>query len=194
MEKSDEVIRKYGKEAAAFGGSKLMLKTEGGIFETADGANLAALQPCDIIKSGDSIEARLLLCDEHRNALVLSHATYCEKAAKRGKCLTAALDDMAQIVGCRVETVDYDEEEIKRAMENAEGCFVRDRYTMTMGRSLFEAVVALEVLEKSAEVNLKAEVLGGICEIEAGEAAWMRRNYVENYSRKEQEVKTKEGR
>lgn len=189
------VIDKYAKELAGFGGVlKLIIKASGTCYETRDGADLCALTPLDIIESGDTIEKRLLMADENRNALVLSKTKYCTKAAERGNALTAALDDMAQIVGSRVETVEYQEEKVKHALANAEGCFIKGRYTMTLGRSLYEAAVALEVLEKSAEVNLKAEVLGGICEIEAGEADWMRKNYVENYSRKEQEVKTKEGR
>ena len=50
-----------------------------------------------------------------------------------------------------------------------------------------EAVVALQVLEKSAEVNLKAEVIGGAKFLPADEAEEMRRMYLEKYSRREQE-------
>ena len=34
-------------------------------------------------------------------------------------------------------------------------------YTLTMGRSLYEAIVALTVLEKSAEISFLAEKIGG---------------------------------
>lgn len=189
-----QMIDKYGKELAAFCGCKFMIKASGTCFETRDGADLSNLVPADIIESGDSIARRILLADENRGALVFSKTPYCMKTAEKGKTLAAALDDMAQIVGCKVETVDYNEEDIRRALAASEGCFVRGRYTITAGRSLFEAVVALEVLEKSAEVNLKTEVLGGAREIAAEEAEFMRKNYVENYSRKEQEYKSKEGR
>lgn len=64
---------------------------------------------------------------------------------------------------------------------------------MTTGRNLFEAVVALDVLEKSAEVNLKADVLGGVKSIPRAEAKLMRMNYKKNYSKAEQLVKAKEG-
>ena len=65
---------------------------------------------------------------------------------------------------------------------------------MTVGRSLFEAVVALQVLEKSAEVSLKADVLGGAVAVPTEEARKLRRIYLEQYSKAEAAVKSEEGR
>ena len=101
---------------------------------------------------------------------------------------------MAQIVGYQVFIAEYGEESVREALGEASGCFVRDRYTLTAGRSLYEAVIALQVLEKSAEVNQKAGVLGGAKYIPPEEAQLMRRNYRENYSRQEQQIKRREER
>ena len=79
-------------------------------------------------------------------------------------------------------------------MKKATGCMVKDRYTISTGRSLFEAVTALQVLEKSAEVNIKAEVLGGPVPVVRMEAKLMRMIYKKKYSRKEAAVKAGEGR
>lgn len=47
---------------------------------------------------------------------------------------------------------------LSKRVKKAEGCFVRDKgVTITCGRNLYEAVVALTILEKSAEVNLKMQ-------------------------------------
>ena len=70
----------------------------------------------------------------------------------------------------------------------------KDRYTICTGRSLFEAVTALQVLEKQAEVALKAQVLGGAVPVSEEEAVFMRENYLQNYSKAENAVKSQEGR
>ena len=168
-----EMINKYAEELSLMDGyrrdvNKIMLNLAGNCYETADNADFAALSQDDIeiVSPEDTshfIEYKLLQGNHDINALVLSATPYCRQAAKQGRPLIAALDDMAQIVGYRVETVSYDEQAVKNALKKTEGCFVRDKggVTITCGRNLYEAVVALTILEKSAEVNLKAEALGG---------------------------------
>ena len=85
-----------------------------------------------------------------------------------------------------------------KALKNNEGCFVlkgisKDGegmgYTMTLGRTLYEAVVAMTVIEKSAEVFLLAEKLGGSKPIPKWEAKLMRKKYKKKYSRAEEAVR-----
>lgn len=199
-----EMINKYAEELSLMDGyrrdvNKIMLNLAGNCYETADDADFAALSQDDIeiVSPEDTshfIEYKLLQGNHDINALVLSATPYCRQAAKQGRPLIAALDDMAQIVGYRVETVSYDEQAVKNALKKAEGCFVKDKgVTITCGRNLYEAVVALTILEKSAEVNLKAEALGGAKPLPKIEADFMRMIYKKKYSKAEQEVKSKEG-
>ena len=58
------------------------------------------------------------------------------------------------------EAVPYETAELFPRSQRIGACFVKGKYTVTAGRSLFEAVTALEVLEKSAEIHLKAEFFG----------------------------------
>lgn len=199
-----EMIEKYAAELAAMEGYdraswKIMVKFGETCYETADGADFASLSTDDIRQTGDEdslypIERQILEGDNEISALVLSRTPYCRKAAKQGRPLTAALDDMAQIVGYQVQTVSYEKSAIYGALRKATGCFVKDRdVTITCGRSLYEAVVALTVLEKSAEVSLKAEAIGGVKPLPKIEADLMRMIYKKKYSTAEQEVKSKEG-
>lgn len=203
-----EMIEKYAGELASMEGYdrddwKIIVKLGGVCYETAGGADFAALSPGDVMIFSDEdgdypVERELLLTDNEINALVLSRTPYCSQVAKRGRPLTAALDDMAQIVGYQVETVPYEKKAIDDALKKATGCFIKERsagkgYTITTGRNLYEAVVALTVLEKSAEVNLKAEALGGAKPLPKIEAGFMRMIYKKKYSVAEQEVKSKEG-
>ncbi len=199
-----EIIEKYAAELAAMEGYdreswKIMVKFGETCYETVDGADFASLSTDDIRETGDEdsahpIERQILQGGSEINALVLSRTPYCLQAAKQGRPLTAALDDMAQIVGYQVQTVCYEKGAIDTALGKATGCFVRDRgVTITCGRNLYEAVVALTVLEKSAEVNLKAEAIGGAKPLPKIEADLMRMIYKKKYSVAEQEVKSKEG-
>ncbi len=199
-----EMIKKYAEELSEIPGEdkesrKLMVRLDGRIYETADGCNLAELKRGDVILvAGESetypVERRLLQEGGEIRAIVLSKTPYCRLAARRGMKLVPALDDMAQIVGPQAETVSYTGKKIRRALKHATGCFVRDRYTISTGRSLFEAVTALQVLEKSAEVNIKAEVLGGAKPVARAEAKLMRMIYKKKYSKAEAAVKAEEGR
>lgn len=197
-------VEKYAAQLSAMAGSgsnwfKIIANLGGERVETTDKADLTCLREEDIrLWEVDEreywLEHRLLNRMPELDAVVLSQTPYCLRAALSGRTMTAALDDMAQIAGYRIFTVEYDWDTVCEALRNASGCFVRDRYTITAGRSLYEAVVALQVLEKSAEVNLKAEVIGGAKFLPADEAEEMRRMYLEKYSRREQEVRKTEGR
>lgn len=199
-----DMIKKYARQLTELPGTerndwKIMVNLDGRIYETADGCSLADLQREDVaIVAGESdshpVERKILREGGEIKAMVLSKTPYCTLAGKRGMRLVPSLDDMAQIVGPQAETVSYSEKKIRRALKKATGCMVKDRYTISTGRSLFEAVTALQVLEKSAEVNIKAEVLGGPVPVVRMEAKLMRMIYKKKYSRKEAAVKAGEGR
>ena len=203
--KAFELMNKYALELINLTdcdpkGTKILFRLQGRIYETEDGSDLRYLQPKDIaitngvMGSSYPIERKILRENKEIHAIILSNTTYCRSWASYGKTLTAAVDDMAQIVGPKAYVVDYDEKAMNRALRKADGCFVRGRYTLTMGRSLYEAVVALTVLEKSAEINTKAAVLGGAKSLPLAETKLMRRNYKKKYSKAEQKVKAEEGK
>ncbi|MFQ9891599.1 MAG: hypothetical protein ACLRWH_00155 [Emergencia sp.] len=199
-----DMMKKYAEELAELPGTdrgawRIMVNLDGRIYETAEGCDLSDLKRGDvaIVEGGSKdypVERGLLLERGESKALVLSKTTFCTLAAKKNMKLVPALDDMAQIVGPQAETVDYEEKKIRKALKKSTGCFVKDRYTISTGRSLFEAVTALKVLEKSAEINIKAQVLGGPVPVARAEARLMRQIYKRKYSKSEAAVKAKEGR
>lgn len=199
-----ELIKKYAEELAALPGTngeirRILVNLNGRIYETAENCDLAHLRRADVNPvEGDgeayAVERRLLVPSGEIKAVVLSKTRFCDIAARKFNTLTTALDDMAQIIGHRVETVEYAEKNIRKALKKSTCCFVKNRYTIATGRSLFEAVTALKVLEKSAEINVKAEAIGGAVPLHRVDAEKMRRNYRRNYSKSEAAVKAKEGR
>jgi len=196
-----EMIKKYAKELSAMesGFWKIMVCLDDQIYETADGCDFSCLKFSDaaaVSGKGEDYPAEYRMLQEENGitAIVLSKTPWCCLAAEKEEPLAPALDDMAQIIGPRAEIVSYGEEAVSAALKKASGCFVRGRYTVTCGRNLYEAVISLEVLEKAAEVNQRAELLGGPSAVSPEEARLMRRNYLENYSKQEVSVKSEEGK
>ncbi len=217
MNASFEYIKKYAAMlAGAETGARLFLETEEGVLATKKGADLANLAENDI----ERISGAIFLGDKrgregkseesHRlRAAVISKTPACQMWLSRGEELIPSLDDMAQIIGTRAEVIDGSEgfekvaDRLARALRTNAGCFVttgRDAngaylgYTLTVGRTPYEAIVAMTVLEKSAEVSLLAENLGGACQIAPWERKLMRFVYMKKYSKAEEKAKLEENR
>ena len=202
-----ELINKYARtmisqEYSIGENPRIYLKIKDSCYVTRHGAYFSNLIENDIqilelggtnFEKGEiGPEINILMTEKKINAIVVTDTPYCKKMREFGKKLMAVLDDMAQIVGTSVELVDYELTQISKALKESACCIVKDKYTLSTGRTLYEAIVAMTVLEKSAEVCMKAEILGGAKEIFEPEAKFMRNNYITNYSKSEQNVKSAE--
>ena len=191
-----QLINKYGKviaqqEELASDDTKIYLKVGHKIYVTDDSVDIGNINEEDIILADDAqIECRILRENDKINGLVVSNTAFLARTRNEGSHVYAVVDDMAQIVGAEVKIVDYNYNDIKKALKKSAGVMVKERYTITTGRTLYEAVVALTVLEKSAEINLKASVIGGGKRIPKIEAILMREIYKKNYSKGEMKWKT----
>lgn len=203
-----ELFKKYGAMMASQPypvgeEARLLLDTSDGVYGTRKGANLSALKESDVVKMSD---AHFGTSRSGMHARVISQTPYCQRCLREGKTFRAVLDDMAQIVGPEAVIVNTTGSkksaslQMAKAVQKATGFFVQDRvrdgrpagYTLTIGRNLYEAVVAMTVLEKSAEIALKAGVLGGGKPIPKIEAHLMRKVYKKKYSKAETEAKAEE--
>ena len=211
MSEAYEVLKKYAKMMADLdypvgSTAKIVIQTSGGIFATRDGADFSQLAHEDVQKL--EME-RLPLPKADMRAMVYSSTPYCSRCLREAKPFRASLDDMAQIIGPEVYIVDGRSKNkdkaigksFKKALKNSVGCFVLTGigskgnghgYTLTMGRTPYEAVVAMTVLEKSAEVMFMAEKLGGAKPLPRSEAIMMRAVYKKKYSKAEEEIKAQE--
>lgn len=142
--------------------------------------------------------------DGQLRAAIISRTPYCQKMLARLQekgIFRPVLDDMAQIVGPQVQVIPEEIGAMTSALRKAAAVFVCTGtdaqghvtgYTLTVGRSHYEAVVALTVLEKSAEVYLKAEILGGGKPLSRFDAHLMRTIYMKKYSKAETAAKDAE--
>lgn len=203
-----EVMNKYGKMITSqeyeAGNVKFILQTEEGVFVTKAGADFTDIKEDDIERLWVH---ELPISKPEMKAIVYSQTPHCQQCLKEGKSFAATLDDMAQIFGPECLIVDGREgndsrgKSLFKALKDNVGCLVLNGYaengegigyTVTMGRNLYEAVVATTVLEKSAEVFLLAEKIGGGKPIPAWEAKLMRLIYKKKYSKAEEKVKASE--
>lgn len=196
------LINKYGKtmisQTYSIGKeAQIYFKVNEKCYATRKGADFANLKKQDIKcltekEVEKDLRAEILMKSKKLNALVVSNTPYCAKSSRENHEILAVLDDMAQIIGPKAPLVNFNKKEISKALKRSAGCIVKDKYTITTGRTLYEAVVAQMVLEKSAEVFLKASVLGGGKKINKVEASLMRFIYKKKYSKAEEGVKASE--
>lgn len=112
---------------------------------------------------------------------------FTSKCGELGKDVIAYIDDMAQIIGEYSKVVEDKEDEIVRGLKNSQGIILRNGEAFTLGRSMEEAETAFNILEKSAEVNLKVAVLGGGVKVPSRACRKMREVYRDRYSLRNQE-------
>lgn len=117
---------------------------------------------------------------------------YITKVIEKGKPLQASLEDMAQILGDAVEIRPFEDVEKLFAPEapGAVFCFTENegkqrKFALVRGRTVYEAEVCAEVLKKAAEIEIKAECLGGTKPLSALNCKIMREKYLNSYSKKE---------
>lgn len=209
MEKAYELLKKYAKmmteqEYPVGDAAMLVLDTDNGVYGTKYGANLADLKPEEVEKLAIK---NLPMSKSGMKAMVYSQTPYCQKALADARPFKPSLDDMAQIIGHAAYIADGRDNNakagnsLKRALKKTTGCFVLrgidakgngKGYTVTVGRNLYEAVVAMTVLEKSAEILYQADKIGGAVYLNPIEARVMRAVYKKKYSKAEQSTKTAE--
>ena len=204
-----ELLKKYAKMMTEQGypvgeAARLLIDTSDGVLATRDGADLSDLKDEDVEKL--PVE-HLPLSRKGMSAMVFSQTPYCQECLRDARPFRASVDDMAQIIGPAVYIADGSSADTKagksmvKAFKNSTGAFVLrsvDKggngigYTITAGRTPYEAVVGMTVLEKSAEITVLADRIGVAKEINKFEARLMHIIYQKKYSKAEAEVKKNE--
>lgn len=184
--------------------ARLIVETDEGVFGTVKGADLENLGEAEVEKLPLSV---LPKGRQGIRSIVISQTPACQEWLRRGQALFPALDDMAQVIGTRAAVIDARKgfqkavPQLVRIMRTNAGCFmVIGRapngtylgYTLTVGRTPYEAIVAMTVLEKSAEVALLAEKIGSPQPVSAWECRRMRSIYLKKYSKSEASARAAE--
>jgi len=125
---------------------------------------------------------------EDVKAIVHTHSAYATAMAVARKQIPGSVEDLVQIVGGNVRVNEYalpGTEQLGintvKAMEGRNAVLLANHGMLGAGRDLDEAFRVCQVVEKSAQVTLLAQLMGGVMELSQGDINGMRSYYLEGY-------------
>ena len=188
-------IAKYGKllselPFSAGDAPRIIFRSDSRCYMTAKDADMSDIHPEDIVDVTDHDQTQLLAAtalmkSKELTAMILCEPPYTEICIESHHEIPAVLDDMAQIVGPSVRIVPTDEERIVKALTKATSVMVENSCLIASGRTLYEAYTAVQIIEKSAETILKAQVIGGVKPLSARLSWYMHHKFQKSYSKEE---------
>jgi len=121
-------------------------------------------------------------------AIVHTHSAYATAMAVARKEIPGAVEDLVQIVGGKVRINEYalpGTEQLGintvKAMEGRQAVLLANHGMLGTGRDLKEAFRVCQVVEKSAQITLLAQAVGGVVELSQDDIDGMRKFYLQGY-------------
>lgn len=185
-----DLFAQYGKKLTEMdhpaNDAVLYFQQGGRCIKTANEANLADIKYDDLLDCTDfSIpEKDWLLGQKTMRVMIQACPTYIGLCLAIQRPIEPVLEDMAMIIGQNVLIAPRDKKSIGKALRSRYAVMVEDKHVLVTGRTFYEAYTALLVLEKAAELMLKADVLGGGIPVSARLASMEHRVYTTKYSQK----------
>ncbi len=125
---------------------------------------------------------------EDVRAIVHTHSAYATAMAVARREIPGAVEDLVQIVGGNVRVNEYALPGTKqlgintvKAMEERNAVLLANHGMIGVGRNLDEAFRVCQVVEKSAQVTLLAQLMGGVVELSQEDINGMRSYYLQGY-------------
>lgn len=125
---------------------------------------------------------------EDVGAIVHTHSPYATAMAVARKEIPGAVEDLVQIVGGNVRVNEYalpGTEQLGintvKAMAGRNAVLLANHGMLGAGRNLEEAFRVCQVVEKSAQVTLLAQLMGGAVELSQDDIDGMRNFYLQGY-------------
>ena len=185
----------------------ISVRVHEGFIITPSAVNYDLLQPDDLVlvsMEGERIKGSrspssemqlhrtLLLNRPEFGAIVHTHSPYASSVAAAGHTVPVSVEDMAQIIGGEVRCAPYvsgaDHEGLAKAAWEAMGeesaaVLLANHGPVVGGRTLAEAVIAAQVLEKAAMMYIHATLLGGCTSIPADGVREERHRFLYKYGK-----------
>lgn len=128
---------------------------------------------------------------EDVQAIVHTHSAYATAMAVARKEIPGAVEDLVQIVGGNVRVNEYalpGTEQLGintvKALEGRNAVLLANHGMLGVGRDLDEALKVCQVVEKSAQIVLLAQLMGGVVELSQGDIDGMRNFYLQVYGQR----------
>lgn len=126
-------------------------------------------------------------------AIVHTHSIYATAMAVARREIPGSVEDLVQIVGGNVRVNEYalpGTEQLGintvKAMEGRSAVLLANHGMLGAGRSLEEAFRVCQVVEKSAQVTIMAQFMGGVIELSQDDITGMRKAYLQGYGQEKE--------
>lgn len=124
-------------------------------------------------------------------AIVHAHSTYATAMAAARQEIPGAIEDLVQIVGGNVRVNEYALPGTKqlgintvKAMEGRNAVLLANHGMLGVGRDLEEAFRVCQIVEKSAQITLVAQMMGGVVKLSEDDIESMRNFYLNSYGQR----------
>lgn len=128
---------------------------------------------------------------EDVHAIMHTHSTYTTAFAIARKPIPAAAEDLVQIVGGDVRVGAYHlpgsaelGAEVVKAMEGRNAALMASHGCIAAGSTMKETLKIVQVVEKSAQAALFAQLLGGVVPLDQEDIDFMRDFYLNRYGQR----------
>lgn len=146
-----------------------------------------ALQP----STETNMHAAIYKAKNEVNAIVHSHSLYASIVAAKGGEVPPYIEDMAQVIGPSIKVASHAltgtpelADGVLKALDNRYGAILQNHGAVCVGRDMREAFAACHILEKSCQIFIFIELLGGGKPLPAEHAEGFRSYYLNNYQKK----------
>ena len=137
------------------------------------------------------IHSRILLGKPEVNGIVHTHSTNALTIATTRKGIPPICDDQVQILGGDIRCAGYTypgsqemADTVFEALDQRAGALIANHGAITVGRTLAEALTGSEVLEKTAQVYLNVQAIGGAVEISKEDCEFYHDFFMNKYGQK----------
>ena len=130
-------------------------------------------------------------CPEAK-AIIHTHSIYASALAAMRKPVPAIIEDIVQIIGGRVNCAEYALPGTQELADNAvaalngrKAVLLANHGAVCWGKSLEDALIVSEILEKAAQIAIICQSCGGAVELSSEDAEVMHSFYEEHYSKRQ---------
>ena len=125
-------------------------------------------------------------------AIIHTHSIYASALAAMRKPVPAIIEDIVQIIGGRVSCAEYALPGTQELAENAvaamggrKAVLLANHGAVCWGKSLDDALIVAEILEKAAQIAIICQGCGGAVELSSQDAEVMHSFYEQHYQKRQ---------
>ena len=137
------------------------------------------------------MHAAILKKNNEINGVIHTHSLYASIVAAKGIEVPPYLEDMAQVIGPSIRVAEHAltgtpelAQAVLKALDNRYGAILQNHGAVCVGRDMKEAFAACHILEKSCQIFINIQLLGGGKPLSPEQAEYFRDFYLNHYQKK----------